>query len=215
MSEYWLEPLETLPPPAVADVRRIYAEGFPPHQRADFAKLTDRRRGDELALALIRGGQPCGFAMLRPLGGTGWIFLRYFVVDQHQRGRGLGGMLWDKLTTRLRADGFTLLIFDVDDPAEPGHEPDEASIRSRRISFYERHGARRLPVTGYRTPHVAPHAARRDDEGPDWTPMLLMTAALARDSAGPRPGRDGGWVRAVVGAVYRYRWQLDPGTPGS
>jgi hypothetical protein len=31
--------------------------------------------------------------MLRPLGSTGWIFLRYFEVDQAQRGQGLGGLL--------------------------------------------------------------------------------------------------------------------------
>jgi hypothetical protein len=98
--------------------------------------------------------------------------------------------------------GFTLPVFDIEDPAEPGHEPGEVSIRSRRIGFYERHGARLLPVTGYRTPPVG---------GPDWTPMLLMTAGLAGDSDGPR--RDHGSARAVVDAVYRYRWRLDPGHP--
>ena len=208
MSEYALEPLETLPLPAVDDVRRIYAEGFPPHQRANFAEVSERRRGDESALALVRGGQPCGFAMLRSLGDTGWIYLRYFVVDRHQRGQGLGGVLWDQLAARLRAAGFTLLVFDVDDPAEPGQGPDEATIRSRRISFYERHGARLLPVTGYRTPRVAPHAG-----DPGWAPMLLMAATLAGNPAGPRPGPDDRRVRAVVDAVYRYRWELDPGDP--
>jgi GNAT superfamily N-acetyltransferase len=208
MNEYSLEPLDTLPPRAVGDVRRIYEEGFPPHQRADFAEVSERRQGDESALALVRGGHPCGFAMLRSLGDTGWIYLRYFVVDRHQRGQGLGGVLWDQLAAWLRAAGFTLLVFDVDDPAEPGQEPGETSIRSRRIRFYERHGARLLPVTGYRTPHVAPHAG-----DPDWAPMLLMAAILAADPASPRPGPGDRWVRAVVDAVYRYRWELDPGDP--
>lgn len=208
MSEYSLEPLEALTLQAVDDVRRIYEEGFPPHQRADFAEVSERRRGDESALALIRGGQPHGFAMLRSLGDTSWIYLRYFVVDRRQRGQGLGGVLWDQLTIRLRAAGFTLLVLDVDDPAEPGQEPDEATIRSRRISFYERHGACLLPVTGYRTPHVAPHAG-----DPDWAPMLLMAAALAGGPTGPRPAPDDRRVRAVVDAVYRYRWELDPGDP--
>ena len=203
-----LEPLETLPLPAVGDVRRIYEEGFPPHQRADFAEVSERRPGGESALALLRDGQPCGFALLRSLGDTGWIYLRYFVVDRRRRGQGLGGVLWDQLTARLRAAGFTLLVFDVDDPAEPGQEPGETIVRSRRIRFYERHGARLLPVTGYRAPHVAPHAG-----DPEWAPMLLMAAALAADSAGPRPGSDADWARAVIDAVYRYRWGLDPGDP--
>jgi GNAT superfamily N-acetyltransferase len=216
--EYSLERLEVLAPHAVADVRRIYEDGFPPHQRAGFAELADRRQDGEFGLVLVRrdrpsGGQPCGFAMLRPLGRTGMIFLRYFVVDDRERGQGLGGIFWDRLTARLRADGFGLLVFDVDDPDEPGHGPDEISIRSRRISFYERHGARLLPVSGYRTPHVAPHAAGQDDEGPGWTPMLLMTAALAGDFPGSGPGPDDSRVRGVVDAVYRYRWQLDPGHP--
>jgi len=201
MNEYSLEPLETLPPLAVGDVRRIYEEGFPPYQRADFAEVSERRRSDEFALALVREDQACGFAMLRSLGDTGWVYLRYFVVDRRLRGQGLGGVLWDQLTARLRAAGFTLLVLDVDDPAEPGQQPAETAIRSRRISFYERHGARLLPVTGYHTPHVAPHAGE-----PDWEPMLLMAATLGGDPAGPR-------TRDVVDAVYRYRWQLDPGDP--
>ena len=54
--------------------------------------------------------------MLRPLDSTGWVFLRYFVVDQGQRGQGLGGLLWEQLTARLRNAGFTLLVFDIEDP---------------------------------------------------------------------------------------------------
>jgi GNAT superfamily N-acetyltransferase len=205
MSEYSLVSLDTLAPPAIAAVRRIYEEGFPRHQRAAFAELTDRRQDGEFALALVRGGEPGGFAMLRPLGDTGWVFLRYFVVDQHQRGRGLGGVLWNHLTARLRADGFTLLVFDLDDPGEPGHDAEEVSVRTRRIGFYQRHGATLLPVTGYRTPHIDP--ASSDDAGPVWTPMLLMTATLADG----QPASGGERAQDIVAAVYRYRWELEPG----
>jgi GNAT superfamily N-acetyltransferase len=209
MNEYSLEPLETLSAQAVAEVRRIYEEGFPAHQRAAFSELYSADltgRDGEFALALVGtdhsgGGQPCGFAMLRPLGDTGWIFLRYIVVDERQRGQGLGGLLWDQLTARLRADGYTLLVFDVDDPAEPGFGPDEVKIRMRRIGFYERHGASLLPVTGYRTPHAGSH-----DADPEWTPMLLLTAPLTDGNPVPE-------AAPVVDAVHRYRWQLDPGDP--
>jgi GNAT superfamily N-acetyltransferase len=224
--EYALEPLDALPPQTVAAVREIYEDGFAEHQRAEFAELTDHRQEGEFGLVLVRHGRradgPCGFAMLRPLGRTGMVFLRYFVVDGRERGQGLGGIMWDRLTARLRADGFGLLVFDVDDPDEPGHGPDEVSIRSRRISFYERHGARLLPVCGYRTPHVAEHGQddtglddpSPDDTGPDWTPMLLMTADLSGDPGDPDAPRRRSAdrrTRAVVDAVYRYRWQLDPG----
>jgi GNAT superfamily N-acetyltransferase len=199
MTAYSLEAAETLSPAAMTGLRRIYEEGFPPHQRASFAAVTVQREEGELALALIGDGQPCGFAMLRPLGGTGWVFLRYFVVDRARRGQGLGGLLWEQLAARLRDAGFTLLVFDIEDPDEPG-EPDQTGLRFRRLRFYQRHGASLLPVTGYRAPHVAPETS-------GWSPMLLMTAPVSGGDAPTDPGR----ARAIVEAVYRFRWQLEPG----
>ena len=78
--------------------------------------------------------------MLRPLGGTGWMFLRYFVVARPAR----PGAGRDHVGTadRLAADaGYTLLVLDVEDPDEPGCDPAEVQIRNRRIRFYQRHGA--------------------------------------------------------------------------
>jgi GNAT superfamily N-acetyltransferase len=200
---YALEPVGALDAAAVDAVRRIYEDGFPARLRADFTSLTDRREDGETALALVRGREPCGFAMLRRLGGTGWTYLRYFVIEQRLRGQGLGGTMWDQLTARLRADGCTLLVFDVEDPGEPGCGPAESQVRSGRVGFYRRHGAVVLPVRGYRTPHG--HAA--DDDG--WTPMLLMAAPVA--TGVPAPGA--GQAQAIVSAVYQHRWRLDPGHP--
>jgi len=199
---YALEPVEALDTTAVDAVRRIYEDGFPARLRADFTSLTDQREAGEAALALVCGRQPCGFAMLRRLGVTGWTYLRFFVIEQRLRGQGLGGIMWDQLTARLRADGCTLLVFDVEDPGEPGCGPAESQVRSRRVGFYQRHGAVVLPVRGYRTPHGS-----AGDGG--WTPMLLMAAPVA--AGGPAPGT--GEARAIVSAVYRHRWRLDPGHP--
>jgi len=200
---YALTAAETLPPAGRDLVRRIYEDSFPAHQRAGFGSLLDGRQPGELALALTGPAGPCGFAMLRPLGTTGWIFLRYFVVDASQRGQGLGGVLWEQLTARLRDAGYELLVFDVDDPDEPGCPPEEVTIRRRRITFYQRHGAALLPVTGYRTPD-------EDDGQPHWTPMLLLAAGLGR---GDPPTATAAGLRSVVEAVYRYRWSLAPDHP--
>jgi GNAT superfamily N-acetyltransferase len=196
---YRLRPVEELAPADLDYVRRIYEDGFPPHQRSDFGSVTAGREPGELALALTGPGRPRGFAVLRPLGATGWIFLRYFVVDATQRSQGLGGVMWDELAGRLRASGYSLLVFDVDDPDQPG----QAQDGTRRIAFYERHGAARLPVSGYRTP---------DEEGaaPHWTPMVLMAAGLA---GGDPPTATEPGLRAVLDAVYTYRWHLGPGHP--
>jgi GNAT superfamily N-acetyltransferase len=199
-TDYSLEPVDALSPAALAGLEDIYEEGFPPHERDDFAAVTSQRQPGELSLALVSGGRPSGFAMLRPLGDTGWVYLRYLVVDGSQRGQGLGGLLWDKLTAWLREAGFTLLVFDVEDPDEPGCDSDQVSERLRRIRFYEKQQASLLPVTGYQAPHVAP-----GDSG--WMAMRLMTAPLDGRPAGPDAGR----ARDIVDAVYRFRWQLEPG----
>jgi GNAT superfamily N-acetyltransferase len=211
---YVLEPVEALDATAAGQVRRIYEDGFPARLRSDFSALTAHREDGELALALLYGGRPRGFAMLRPLGATGWVFLRYFVVDQHLRGQGVGGILWQHLTGRLRADGYTMLVFDVEDPEEPGRDEAESVIRSRRIAFYQRLGAGLLPVRGYHTPNPD-----TDTGAESWVPMLLLAAPLAAPlaEAGPASGaeeaRAAEQARAVVSAVHRYRWDLDPGHP--
>jgi GNAT superfamily N-acetyltransferase len=197
---YALEPVAALDALAVGVIRRIYEDGFPAHLRADFTALADRPEPGEVALALVRGREPCGFAMLRQLGGTGWTFLRYFVVDKSLRGRGLGGIMWDQLLIWLRAEGSTLLVFDVEDPGEPRCDPAEVTIRSRRIAFYQGNGARLLPVCGYQTPH-----GTGDPAG--WSPMLLMAAPIEAGARAPGAAE----VPAIVSAVYQHRWRLEPG----
>jgi Acetyltransferase (GNAT) family len=216
---YALEPVDDLDPGRVSEVRRIYEDGFAPHLRADFASLTSGREDDESALALMQGGEPRGFVMLRPLGPHGWMFLRYLVAGQ--RGQGLGGIMWDQLMAWLRASGSPLLVWDVEDPDEPGCDPAEVQIRNRRIRFYERHGGYLLPVRGYGNPHdddvshdsvshdSVSHDSASDGSGSDgsqhWTPMRLMAASVG-DAGLPR-------TPAIVAAVYRYRWRLDPDDP--
>jgi len=209
---YRLVPGDDLGPGDLARIRAIYEDGFPEHLRADFRSVVTGRQPGEVALALTGDGEPCGFALLRPLGPAGqaagpgrtsWIYLRYFVIDAARRGRGIGGVLWDLLTARLRDDGYALLVFDVEDPDEPGCGPEESRERTRRIAFYTRHGAAVLPVTGYRTPGG-------DEVAPEWTPMVLMAASLTGEAS---PLRTAAQVREVVEAVYRYRWSLPPGHP--
>jgi GNAT superfamily N-acetyltransferase len=203
---YALELADALDAAAIREVRRIYEDGFPPWLRADFGSLTDHREPGDVPLALMDGDQPRGFAIGRPLGGTGWWYLRYFVVASQLRGQGLGAVMWELLSARLRAADDTVLVLDVADPAEPGCAADEVAIRVRRIRFYQRQGADVLPVHGYRTPAGA---------GEPWTPMLLLAATLAPLaplSAGPPPVSEN-QAQAIAAAVYRYRWKLEPGHP--
>lgn len=173
-------------------VREIYEDGFPPHLRAPFADLlTDR------AFALV-AEEPIGFAVLRPLATTKWVFLRFFVAGS--RGHGVGSLLWEHLTRAMAEAGFTRMVHDVEDPAEPHVDPAEVAVRNRRIAFYERNGARLLPVESYLPPHgdEEPHSLR------------LMAVDLDRSPTPPIVGAD---LRAVVEAVYEHRYGLTATDP--
>jgi len=174
-------------------VRGIYEDGFPPHLRAPFDSLLVDR-----AFVLV-DDTPIGFAVLRPLASTGWVFLRYFVAAS--RGRGVGSQLWKHLTAAMGEAGFTRMVHDVEDPAESGADAAEVVVRNRRISFYERNGALLLPVESYLPPHG-------DDEEPH--SLRLMAADLNRSSTPPLTNDD---LRAVVEAVYEHRYGLTPTDP--
>jgi hypothetical protein len=164
----------------LARVQEIYEDGFDPRLRSSFADLlTDR------ALVLTDGA-PRGLAVLRALGPTSWVFLRYFVVGD--RGLGLGAQLWSAVRSSMADAGFTRIVYDVEDPAEPGISPAEEVVRHRRIAFYIRLGAVLLPANGYL---------------PGSYPMLLMATDLDVAQTPPITGDD---LRDTTLAVYRYRY---------
>ncbi|MET1076111.1 MAG: GNAT family N-acetyltransferase [Umezawaea sp.] len=178
--------------PEVLDrARAIYEDGFPPHLRASFENLL---RDD---LVVLVDDEPIGVAVLRPLAGTGWVFLRYFVAAS--RGRGAGTLLWEHVTRAMGEVGHVRMVYDVEDPAERGVEPDEVTIRKRRIGFYLRQGARLLPVREFVPP-----------QGEVVQPMLLMAVDLGGGPTAPIVGAD---LRAVVEAVYEHRYGLVAGDP--
>ena len=173
----------TLDPDARSAVRSIYVDAFPDALRAPFDDLlTDRM------LVLLDGDGPAGLALVRDLAGTPWTFLRYYAVGR--RGRGVGSAMWRLLTDRLVAAGRTRLIWDVEDPDEPGASPAVAAEHRRRIAFYERLGGRLRPVRDYLPPHEDGHAPA----------LLLMDAALADEPEPP--------LRELVETVYLRRYGL-------
>lgn len=169
-------------------VREIYEDAFPPTLRAPFADLLVDR-----VLVLLDSGAPVGFAVLRDLPQTSWTFLRYFAVGP--RGGGVGTTMWRLLTARLATEGRTRLLWDLEDPDEPGLSPASVAEHRRRIGFYERLGARLLPVVEYLPPHDDGHAPQ----------LRLMDIALADE---PAPT-----VRDLVETVYLHRYAVPADDP--
>lgn len=177
--------LDDLSPGAVAGVRAIYEASFPEELTAPFDDL----RVDRMLVRVDEQG-PAGLALVRDLRGqgsdTGWTFLRYYAVGR--RGSGLGSLMWRDLTDLLAAEGRTRLLWDVEDPDEPGLSPELVIEHRRRIAFYERLGGRVLGVRGYAPPHDDGHAPQ----------LLLMDAAL---TDAPEPS-----LRALVEGVFEHRY---------
>ncbi|MDF1602477.1 hypothetical protein [Nocardioides sp. YIM 152315] len=170
------------------DVRAIYEGAFPAELRAPFDDLAVDRM-----LVLIDDEGPAGLALVRDLAGTTWTFLRYYAVGR--RGRGTGSAMWRLLTERLAADGRTRLVWDVEDPEEPGLSPASVDEHRRRIVFYERLGGRLRPVREYLPPHDDGHAPR----------LLLMDTPLADE---PEPA-----LRDLVETVYLRRYGVAADDP--
>lgn len=172
----------------LAAVRAIYEGAFPDELQAPFDDLLVDR-----LLAYVDADGPAGLALVRDLGPTPWTFLRYYAVGR--RGRGTGSTMWAELAALLAAEGRTRLVWDVEDPDEPGLSPALVEEHRRRIIFYERLGGRLLPVREYEPPHDDGHAPR----------LLLMDTPLGAGDEAP--------LRDVVEAVLQWRYGRDVSDP--
>lgn len=179
---------DELSPAELAAVERIYRDAFPEELLAPFPDLFADRM-----LVLLDDDGPAGLALVRDLAGTTWTFLRYYAVGR--RGRGTGSAMWGELTRLLTDEGRTRLVWDVEDPDERGLSENAVTEHRRRIAFYERLGARLLPVREYHPPH---------DDGHEPQMRLMDTVLGAGDRAE---------LRELVEGVYWLRYGSDPDHP--
>ncbi|MFT4009316.1 MAG: GNAT family N-acetyltransferase [Nocardioidaceae bacterium] len=181
-----------LDPSQLAAAQAIYEGAFPEHERVPFTALFIDR-----VLVLVDDDRPCGLAVLRDLGDTGWTFLRYYCVGD--RGCGLGSLMWGLL--KEAHAGQTRIILDVENPDEPGTDAASKALRERRIAFYQRLGVRLLPVYDYLPPH-------------DGVPFDLRPMVADLDTPdGRTPPLAPADLRAVVLAVFELRYGLPADHP--
>jgi len=197
MTVHRLVDLSVLDDAGRSRVREIYEDAFPVDLRADFDTLLSDR-----VLVRVDGkdgvdgsAAPEGLAVLRPLAGTPWTFLRYYAVGA--RGGGIGTAMLHDLVDLLASEGCSLLVWDVEDPDEPGLTGKEVVEHRRRIAFYERAGGLLLPVRGYAPPH--------GDDLDGHAPALRL---MCRPCSGAVPS-----TRDVLVATLTGRYGLAPDHP--
>jgi GNAT superfamily N-acetyltransferase len=154
-------------------VGTILTASFRPEHHVELEKLLgpDRRvyvRVDDV-------GEVLGFATTQLLAPLGVHYLGYLAVAPAGRDQGVGTSLLRHVLERARVDGAGAVVLEVEDPAAATGEDDRVQ-RERRLAFYTRAGAVRLPLA-WRTPFA-------DRSGTE--PMYLLWVPV---SAPPPEGR--------------------------
>jgi GNAT superfamily N-acetyltransferase len=159
-------------------LRAIYLDSFPPHERAEFTLLVDSIAASERWLfTATRGDDLFGFAIIVPHIASDVHLLEYLAVARQARSAGIGGVLLKHSVDAARANGSIagiLLEVEHDDDGDA----DERALRARRIAFYERNGARLIEgVPNYRVPLIGRAGMMR---------MKLLWLAIDANAQPPR-----------------------------
>lgn len=120
---------------------RLLDIDFPPGARIPLVLLrASLKKGRLKGVYLKAGGKVYGYALYQWHTNPRFVHVSYLAILPPYRGRGLGGVLMDKLGAL--AGGRILL--DAEDPARM-EDPKERSTAARRIAFYRRNGYRVYP----------------------------------------------------------------------
>ena len=137
----------------IAEAHALLGASFPEYAgETDYItrKLVDQAARGYPAILLIAHGSDAhvaGFALTDYFEPIGFAYLDFIVTRAEQRGRGLGGALYEALREDLIARGAKGLFLEVPtDDATQVSEPSALKQNKSRLKFYERYGA--LPVVG-------------------------------------------------------------------
>ena len=171
-----------LAPAQMDAVTAIYLEAFGVPWEMPAAKLPDfarQRASDSVvgrALALLDGDAVVGFALCDHLAESNLLHLKYLAVDPARRSQGSGARLLhavaaagETIAQAAGKNGCRGVLIEIEIPDSPPSDADR-SLRTRRIAFYERHGALITGVPYPRPPWAPP-------EQPDFELMLLPGSA--------------------------------------
>ncbi len=189
----------------IAEVQALLVAAFP--DLADVPDYIERRVAGQLSrtyptillAAHGPGDRVMGFALADHFEWLGHAYLDFIVTEAEQRGRGLGGALYEALRQDLMARGAKGLFLEVptDDPKQVVN-PAHLKSNKNRLRFYERYDARPIVNTLYDQP-IRP--------GNPAEPRLLYDPLDGDETL------DAGVVREVIRAILTERYNYRPDDP--
>jgi len=175
-------------------VGTILAASFRPEYHVELERLLgpDRR----VYVKVDDVGEVLGFATTQLLAPLGVHHLGYLAVAPAGRNRGVGTSLLRHVLERARVDGAGAVVLEVEDPDETD-DPEERVLRERRIGFYTRVGAVRLPLTW-----LVPYA-----DGSGTEPMYLLWVPVTA------PPPEGDALVTLATGLYTLHYRREPDDP--
>lgn len=189
----------------LAKVQALFEGAFPELAREELyipRKLEQQSARGYPAILLVAhgpGDRVVGFALADHFEDLGYAYLDFIVTQAEQRGRGLGGALYEALREDLIARGARGLFLETptDDPKQVT-DPEHLKANQTRLRFYERYGARPILGTLYDQP-IRPGQATE--------PRLLY------DPLENHPELDADDLRKVIRAILTRRYNFPPDHP--
>ena len=142
-----------LSPQSAEQLRTVYLDSFPPHEREEFSFLIDSiAAGERWLYTATRDDALLGFGIIIPNITRDVHLLEYLAVARDARSAGIGGILFDHMVAATHESQSAIGILLEVEHDEEG-DADERALRQRRIAFYARHGARLIDgAPNYRVP---------------------------------------------------------------
>jgi GNAT superfamily N-acetyltransferase len=133
---------------AEADWVRLYEESFPAEERASIETLRrDIVAGKrQLHRTLDESGKLLCFSLIYTAFDD-FVWLSYIATAPDNRSQGIGSQHLLSLLSQIERElqGRTALVLEIESPETPGLDPSTSIIRRRRLDFYLRHSAKRMP----------------------------------------------------------------------
>ena len=189
----------------IAEIQILFEAAFPDLARdGDYVErkfLDQPGRGYTSILLAAHGAgdRVVGFALADHFEPIGYAYLDFIVAKAEQRGRGLGGALYEALREDLIARGANGLFLEAPTD-DPGQVTDPATLKANktRLKFYERYGV--FPVVG--TLYDQPVRPDNPVE-----PRLLY------DPLGNKAPLDAERLRKVIRTILTRRYSYRPDDP--